>query len=320
MRKKKVIIIIVIILMIGGGGLAYKHFTKEKKNEPSYSQLTGNEVSEDVAKRPILGIMLENSKEARPQTGLDAAGIVFEGVTEGGITRYLALYQEDMPKDVGPARSLRPHFLNWAMGFDASIAHVGGSSEALELAEERDAKSLNQFKYSEPYYRDDSRRAPHNMYAKTEDLQELQKDQSHEKSDFNDIPRSQDQPTQTPQAEKITINFSSSLYQAQFRYDTVSNSYTRYLAGEPHIDKATDKPITVKNLIVIRTDPQPNGVDAIGSGEAVVFKDGAATEVRWEKSNYNSRIIILDNQNNEVALNRGDTWIAALDEGKQLTY
>jgi hypothetical protein len=320
--KKKILIVVVLLLAVGAG-LAYAlgWFDKDKQEEKYYSQLTGEEVSREESERPLLGVMIENSREARPQTGLDSAGIVFEATTEGGITRYLALYQEDMPEEVGPVRSLRVHFLDWLMGFDASVAHVGGSERALELAESRDADSLSQFQYSEPYYRDDSRQAPHNMYARTADLRELQKELDITKSSFMTIPRSDDTPSQNPSVTEITLPFSSSLYEAQFRYGAESNSYTRYLAGEPHIDKATEQAITVKNLVVLELEADNDAqAGALGSGRAFIFKNGEVTEARWQQSVFNQRIKVTDSQGNEIPLNRGDTWYAALPNGRTPEY
>lgn len=320
---KKRILVALILLLGAGAGLAYAlgWFSEGKKDEAHYSQLTGVEIDKETANRPILGVMIENSAEARPQTGLDSAGIVFEATTEGGITRYLALYQENMPDEVGPVRSLRVHFLDWLMGFDASVAHVGGNERSLELAESRHAKSLSQFKYSKPYYRVDDRAAPHNMYARSTDLQDLQKALEHSKSSFLAIPRSDDAPSQSPGASDITLPFSSNLYQASFRYDQSSNSYVRYLAGEPHLDAATDQPITVKNLIALELEPDNDAqAGALGSGRAFIFKNGDVIEGRWQQSVFNQRIKVTDNQGVEIPLNRGDTWYAALPNGRIPSY
>lgn len=319
---KKKIITIIIVLLLAGAGAAYAFGLFDKEEEkPARSQLTGLGVDSEAAERPVLAVMIENSQEARPQTGLDSAGIVFEATTEGGITRYLALYQESMPEEIGPVRSLRVNFLDWLTGFDASAAHVGGSERALDLADNRDAKSLNQFKYDEPYYRKDSRQAPHNMYARTDDLRELQEELEHRKSRFSGIPRSDDAPNPSPQATEITLNYSGPLYRAQFRYDQPSNSYTRYLASDPHLDEATGQSVTVKNLVVLQMDADNNAQEgSIGSGDALVFKDGNATQARWQLSGFSERIKIIDAQGAELPLNRGDTWFAALPEGREPSY
>jgi hypothetical protein len=312
-RRKLVIGLVFAVILLAVAAFAFVWFSDKAR-----SQLTGLEVDRQVAERPVLGIMIENSEAARPQTGLGSAGIVFETVTEGGITRYLALYQEDMADIVGPVRSLRPHFVDWMMGFDASVAHVGGSAEALQLVEERDAKSLTQFEYPDPYYRSDDRAAPHNMYARTDGLRALQGELEHVRSQFDEIPRSKDDASDDPGAREITIDFSSPTYEVEFRYQEDNNSYARYLAGEPHIDRATDEQITVKNVIVIKMPDE--SIEAVGEGEAFVFKDGGAQEVRWQKDSYGTRLKIIDNEGNEVPLNRGGSWIAVIPGDKSVIY
>lgn len=284
--------------------------------EKFYSQLTGNEVSKEESQRPILGIMIENSEEARPQTGLDNAGIVFETVTEAGITRYLALYQENMPEEVGPVRSVRPYFVDWVMGFDASIAHVGGSETALQMIEERKAKDMNEFYNENSFYRSDKREAPHNAYARTKDLIALQKKLGHKTSSVKEFPRSNDSLNAQPTAVTITIEYSDPVFQAQFKYDPATNSYIRYLAGQPHIDTATNKPITVKNLIVVK---MTGDIDALGSGEALLYKDGNVQKIRWRQKDFSSRIELTDEQGNQVSLNRGDSWFAVIPGSGSVT-
>jgi hypothetical protein len=313
-RKRNVVILIIVLIAAGAAG----YFLTRGKDpvvdvpvpgEKFYSQLTGNEVSKDESKRPILGIMIENSEEARPQTGLDSAGIVFETVTEAGITRYLAMYQENMPEEVGPVRSVRPYFVDWFMGFDASVAHVGGSSTALEIIEQRKSKSINEFYNAGAFYRSSDREAPHNVYARTKDLVQLQEKLGHKISEMKDIPRSDDAPAVQPSATTISVNYSVDIFKAQFKYDQATNSYTRYLAGVPHVDKGTGKPITVKNLIVIK---MRGDVDARGEGKALLYKDGTMQEINWKQANFYSRIELLDSAGKEVPLNRGDSWFAVI--------
>lgn len=321
-RRKRNIAISVVLLLFAVGGIYLltrgQHPVVDVPipGEKFYSQLTGNEVSKEESERPILGIMIENSEEARPQTGLDDAGIVFETVTEAGITRYLAMYQEKMPEEVGPIRSVRPYFVDWLMGFDASVAHVGGSQPALEMIDQRSAKSLNEFFNESAFYRSTEREAPHNVYARTKDLVALQKELKHRTSTVRDVPRSDGSPNAQPTATTITIDYSEPRFQVQFIYDPASNSYVRHLAGQPHIDAATGKPITVKNVIVIK---MAGGINAIGSGDAVLYKDGNVQNIRWQQKDFESRIELTDEQVNEVALNRGDSWFAVIPGNGSVT-
>lgn len=313
-RKRNVALTVLLLLIIGVGAFILTRdknpaLEPAKPGEKFYSQLTGNEVSKEESLRTLLGVMIENSEEARPQTGLDAAGIVFETVTEAGITRYAALYQENMPEEVGPVRSVRPYFVDWLMSFDASIAHVGGSETALQMIEERKAKDINEFFHGDAFYRRDDREAPHDAYARTKDLVALQKELSHKTSSVKDFPRTNDSPSAQPTATTITINYSIPIFQAQFKYDPATHLYARSLAGQPHIDAATNKQITVRNLIVIK---MIGDINAIGSGEALLYKDGNVQKLRWQQKDFSSRIELLDEQGNQVALNRGDSWFAVI--------
>lgn len=282
-----------------------------------YSQLTGVEVDKEISERPILGVMIENSEEARPQTGLDTAGIVFETVTEGGITRYLALYQENRTEEVGPVRSVRPAFVDWLMGFDASVAHVGGSELALDMITQQGAKSMNEFFNGDSYYRREDKEAPHDAYARVKDLVALQEKLGHKTSKMTEFPRTNDSPSAEPNAKIISIQFSHPIFSTQFTYNTVNNNYARNLAGTPHIDLGNNQQITVKNLIVLKMPSEE--ANAIGSGEALLYKDGTVQTIRWQQTDHKSRLKLLDATGNEVALNRGDSWFAAIPANGSVT-
>lgn len=320
MTKLKKLLIIGAVTVIGVGAVFISSRNRDNdyiNNEPIYSQLTGREVSSE---EPILGVMIENSVPARPQTGLGSAGVVFEAVTEGGITRFLALYQEDLPETVTPIRSLRPIFLDWAMGFDASIAHVGGSPRALELVDERNAKSLNQFTYPDPYYRTETRDAPHNMAASTQELRQLQKELNHDVSSDNPWLRTSDEAevAQEVEAAFITIDFSSPTYAVEYRYNPETHKYARFMAGTPHIDANTGDQLQVDNVVVIRVDSQ--AIDAIGKGKATIFSNGKVQEGAWRKETFKNSVKFLDNEGNDIPLAKGSTWIAALPINGDMTY
>lgn len=326
-RWQKILLSIILIALVALAVAYFMGVFDKEEVKPSvppkkyYSQISGNETSEELSNRPILGVMIENSEEARPQTGLDDAGIVFETVTEGGITRYMAMYQETMPEEVGPVRSVRPPFVNWITGFDSSIAHVGGSAEALALIDTLNTKSLNEFKYPDAYRRVNTRPAPHNVYSKTSDLRNLQKELDYKKSEFAEIPRSNDAPNATPPAKDISIEFSVPIFSVSFRYDPTTNAYQRFLGGLAHTDAVTKKQITSKNVVVLKLQgSDSNSLKAIGSGEAYVFKDGNVTKAKWQQTSANERIKIIDANNNQILLNRGDTWFSAIPSAGSVSY
>jgi hypothetical protein len=164
-----------VILLLSGLLLGFYYFFSEVPKPPQKnlargpqttvaSPLTGVQVPPELAKRPVTGIMIENSIYARPQSGIQDAGVVFEAIAEAGITRFLTLYQDAKPQYIGPVRSLRPYYIDWAGSFDASIAHIGGSPDALKRIR-NGGKDLDQFFNSGSYWRQPTREAPHNVYT-----------------------------------------------------------------------------------------------------------------------------------------------------------
>jgi hypothetical protein len=298
------------------------------------SPLTGVYVEEELVKKPVTAIMIENSPDARPHSGLRGAGVVFEAVAEGGITRFVALYQENRPSLVGPVRSLRPYYLDWLMGFDAPVAHVGGSAQALALVKQRNARDLDQFKYGNSYWRATDRYAPHNVYTSFAKLDALQKSLGYRNSDFSPYLRTEDEDellesiadgtAETPKHTNITADFSGPLYKVQFKYNQENNDYLRFLAGAPHKDRESGKQLSAKNVVYIKMPTTYSGSYAVmptlGTGSCIVFRDGIAIKCNWKKTKPASQLQLLDADNNPVALNRGSTWFMVVPADRLFTY
>jgi hypothetical protein len=294
--------------------------------EKIYSPLTGLEVSEAQANNPVTAVMIENSPEARPQTGLQQADLVFEAIAEAGITRFVALYQESNPEVIGPIRSVRPYYLDWLVPFQAPIAHVGGSPEALAQVTAQNLRTLNQFIHSGAYYRSSARFAPHNMYSGRPALLEVHKAQGYDKSEFEPWERKDEKPLQTPKAISIDLAISSYLYNPVFNYDKESNSYLRSMNNRSHIDERSGDQINPKVVIamVVPRRVHPNGVHTIydthGSGTAKIFQNGDVISVRWEKADRSSMIKFTDTEGKEVELVRGKTWVTVVDNAGAILY
>ncbi|MEI7818800.1 MAG: DUF3048 domain-containing protein [bacterium] len=291
--------------------------------------LTGLQVDPAQADLPIVGVVVENLyPDARPQSGLSQAGIVYEALAEGGITRYQAFYQE-LPKDIGPVRSLRTYFAYWGLEYNSPVAHAGGNADALDLAAAQKMKDLNAFYYLD-FRRISSRYAPHNLYITGESLGKLAKAQGFdEKPTVEAWPYKDDAKSPTPTASKITVDFSYYDYQASFAYNPDSNDYTRSVRGVPAIDQNTEKAAQPKNVIVMymptsygktRTDEQTVIMQIIGSGKAVVFRDGVATEGTWKKESAGGRTTFTDTAGAPISLNRGQTWVSVVPVGKLATW
>lgn len=334
--KRELIIGTVIFIIVLGGLVAFGLTrpavapTKPVKPAPQpvvyTSPLTGMPVTQAQSKLPITGVMIENSDFARPQSGLSSAGVVFEAVAEAGITRFLALYQYENPANLGPVRSLRPYYLNWAMGFDASIAHVGGSPEALSDIKSWNGRDIGEFANGNYYHRISSRFAPHNMYTNLKNLQTIEKNKGYTSSNFVGFQRKKASPAKVPTARNIYFNISYPDFAVHYVYDSKSNSYTRYMAGTKHIDANTHKviaPNVVIGIVVpynIESDNYHSDYQAIGSGRAYVFQDGKVTVGSWNKSSHKSNISFKDSRGKTIALDPGQTWITALASSSNISY
>ncbi|MBP9853115.1 MAG: hypothetical protein QG629_287 [Patescibacteria group bacterium] len=335
----KIAAIALVIAVLGvGGWFALQHTspakspiaTKKTAPKPTTvaSNLTGLQVDPSVNQRPVTGVMIENSLEARPQSGLDQAGVVFEAIAEGGITRHLALYQDSEPDYLGPVRSVRPYYAQWCMGFDCTIAHVGGSPEALSNIQTWGVKDLDQFVHDAAYWRIPSRYAPHNMYTSTAKLREVQAAKGYSAGTFTPLARKADAPSQTPNARSININISSASFNSHYDWDAASNTYRRSLGGEPHMNVNSAGAAAQISPKVVVAMVMPYGValdkhssyGTIGSGQAYVFQDGIVTEGTWNKADMKTQFSFVDGAGKPIALNAGQTWFVALGGSGNLNY
>ncbi len=338
---QRILVLVLILALIGGAFFGYTKLTAAEPEPPQQARvvqeappepttapntLTGREVELAVNERPVTGVMIENSTAARPQSGLYDAGVVFEAIAEGGITRFLALYQDTEPASIGPVRSVRPYYIQWALGFDAAIAHVGGSGEALQNIRDWGVKDLDQGANSRFFERVTSRYAPHNVYTSLAKLQELEAQKGFGAAKFTGFARKAEQAVAEPNARTIDMNISSSLYRTSYTYDPATNSYMRNLAGAPHMDAGVDKQINPKVVIGMVTsfgihpDRVHSAYGTIGSGQAYIFQDGTVTVGTWTKNDRTSQITFTDAAGKTIALNSGQTWITAIGDANRITY
>jgi hypothetical protein len=287
-----------------------------------YSPLTGSQVADEAAtKQAVTAIMIENSPDARPQSGLKQAGVVFEAIAEGGITRFLTLHQQDKPQLIGPVRSVRMYYVDWLAPFNASVAHVGGSAAALAEVRNGSYRDIDQFFNASTYWRASDRYAPHNVYTSFEKLDALNQAKGYTESHFTGFSRTDGKPSATPDASNITVVISGPTYNSSYVWDSTTNTYARYQAGAPHLDRE-DGQITPSVVVVLKVDMTKvledgyrESIATIGSGEAVIFQNGTAQTVTWSKADRASQIKFTDASGNDVPLVRGQTWLSAIPNG-----
>lgn len=288
------------------------------------SPLTGVQVSPELAKMPVTGVMIENSPDARPQSGLYDAGVVFEAIAEGGITRFLALFQESQPEQIGPVRSVRPYYLDFLKPFDAPIAHAGGSPQGLAELRSQGFKDMEAFQNPNFYQRISSRYAPHNLYTSRAKLLELQKSKGWDSSTFIGFPRKEEKKSETPDAKSIDFSISSYLYNPHYDYDAQTNSYLRVMGGQPHNDAVAQKQLNPKVVIALVMSHGYNGIYSVygvnGSGEAYIFQNGTVTKGTWQKQSRDAQFKFIGEDNQSIGLNPGQTWISLVSSPSAVVY
>lgn len=388
MINKKIAFVIVFVIFILSGVSTYSIFSTEKggsflspitykaptsengkteeviNTEPKTEEcpLNGQMLSKTERKiwegqRP-LGIMIENHKEARPQSGLSSADIIYEAVAEGGITRFLAIFYCQNASYVGPVRSARIYFLKFLEGYGQYplYVHVGGANtdgpaDALGYISELGWSSyndLNQFSVPFPYFWRDYERlknvaTEHTVYTSTKKLWQYAKDKRKLTNvdeegvrwdkgflawKFEDDAKPSDRGT----TAKIDFGFWDNLasdFSVVWSYDNKTNSYKRTNGGKPHVDKNTGKVLEAKNIAVIfvKESPANDGYEGghllyknIGGGDMLFFKNGKAIKGTWSKEVDEDQIKFFDNSGTEVSMVRGQVFIEMLPIGNKVKY
>lgn len=321
-----------VLLLAAGTATAIYFFAKEEpapavktapkpKPEPPkyYSPLTGALVeSEAITKQATTGIMIENSPDARPQSGLKDSGVVFEAVAEGGITRFLVIYQEQKPQLIGPVRSVRSYYVDWIAAFNASVAHIGGSAAALAEVRNGQYRDIDQFFNANAYWRATDRYAPHNVYTSFERLDALNAAKGYTTSEFTGFTRKDSKANEAPTATSVSVAISSALFNSQYAYNATTNTYDRSQAGEPHLDREAGQ-ISPRVVVVMKVNEQKvfedgwrEQITTIGNGPVTIFQDGTVIEGTWEKLGKTNQITFKDAEGAEIKLARGQTWVTAV--------
>lgn len=295
------------------------------------STLTGSPVNPSYNARPVMAVMIENTPYARPQSGLSKAGVVFEALTEGGITRFLAIFQNHTPSSIGPVRSVRPYFLDWADGFDPVFVHVGGSQAGLAYINTLGIRNIDQISDSQPFTRITSRPAPHNVYTSLNALLSNASSNGWTSSNYQGFPRLSVAPKNNkPIITSIVMSPSYSTYESEYSYNQTSNTYLRSEDNTPLTDLSNNQTIAPKVVIAMIVPWSQGNLDTsnayysvyqdIGSGQAYIFQNGNVTIGQWSKTSPTSQISFTDTNGNIIKLDPGQTWITVLSDSSQLNY
>lgn len=266
-------------------------------------------------------VMVENHVDARPLSGPADANLVFEFPVEGGITRFMLVYDATTTADqIGPVRSARQYFVDMADGLNAVYAHVGGSPEALDSIKQLDGfRDLNQFWNDKYFWRTSKREAPHNVYTRMDLLNEALASKNWKVGKFHGWSYKEDYPlaasaTTVARGDDAgpKILYGGS-YNVSWAYDRDSNMYTRSEAGAPQKD-ADGTAVKAKNVLVLLTDGSIYDsygrlhIRTTGKGKATLYRDGREMEVTWSRA-AGGFLQLQSIDGNDVLFDRGTTWV-----------
>jgi len=343
-----VVLFLLWFFLVKSGKVDKKRLNPVSSNSPVVqtvkitNDLTGEKFTEAEAgswvnERP-LGIMINNHVDARPQSGLIYADLVYEIVAEGGITRFLAFYLTNTPEKIGPVRSTREYYLVLVKELsDAMIMHIGYSPQALEAIDTWPVRSLFRGgceSYPGCTWRENPRNVAyeHTAYVNGKKLRELGIELGWEGKGDIRLYTFKDDTTKyadRPSANKISIDFwTKGDYSSIFDYNPTNNTYLKSTGYDaqgnpiPHKDQETGEQVEVKNLIIqfvrensIAGDDKGRlEYELVGSGKAIVFIDGKAVDATWSKASRDERTLFYDTNGQEIEFNRGKFWIAIVPD------
>jgi hypothetical protein len=329
-RGKTLVGVLSVIVLTGAAFVGFRLLTKAEGEpiipgvpilgqEPT-CPLTGEEApSEKAASRPALAIKVENIDEARPQAGLLEADVIWEEEAEGGITRFIAVYQCQDAERVGPVRSARPVDPPILLQLRKPLfGYAGGVAKVEQEIAEAGVVDLNYIDAAEAYTRDPNRSAPHDLYTSTQALRREAGGRGQAPDDLFSFAEDAPERKGTRPGREIVADWSIAT-DVVWRYRPGDGLYRRFHGEEAHVLEDGSQ-VAVENVVVMMVereetrivDPAGNPVPnfgVVGKGQVVVFRDGRAIRGRWERPEEEELTRFVDRQGEDIALKPGTTWI-----------
>lgn len=317
MKKRTIILTLLVTLALLTVACSKDTINIKKEDDTVYTYpFTGLETSEEPTNRAV-AVMVNNQKQARPQSGLHEADIVFELLAEGNITRFLALYQSSLPERVGPVRSAREYYVNLAESYDALYVYHGAAKFVDALIEDRGINYLNGAKSDndgELFVREDFRVAPHNSYLLVDEVYNRAQSKQYDiEMTHTSLPfiEEDDEVTGVDATHAKIEYFANSLI-VEYEYDEAKEKYSRISDGERTVDLETDTEIELDNIFIIEADHEEiddegrRAIDLQSGGFGYLLQKGKVQKVQWENEN---GYLIAKKDNEVVPFVPGKTWI-----------
>ncbi len=291
------------------------------------SKFTGEYLDKDIAKLRPYAVVINNMHVAKPQSGISQADLYYEVLSEGDITRIVAIFQGPNSEKIGPIRSARHYFLDFALDNDAAFFHYGQSPQAEKALKSLAINNLNGIYDSKTYWRDTKRSnipkmLEHSAYTDSQKMAEGVERMGYDQEindnyeSMFDFYEEETVPGKSEKADKINVDYSGSYY-SDFEFDSKTGLYNKFDAGKPHVDEEKDIQLTVANVIIQNAKMNViNGdnagrreVQLVSSGDGYLATKGVYIPISWKKASHQSPTQWFDSAGNKLKLNKGKTWI-----------
>lgn len=342
---KILVIILTLLILVAGVLLAVKIIGDSNPQQTSNNVANENSEQDNnttvvEVKEPqifqgsdrTIAVMLDNHKGAIPQAGLNDAYIVYEMIVEGGESRLMALFKGVDLEKIGPVRSARHYFLDYALENDAIYVHFGWSPQAQSDISRLSVDNINGiYESSTSFWRVKDKKAPHNVATSTEKILEIANRKGYStKSEQESVLNYVADPVNLDSemiATTVTIPYSNS-NKVTYEYDEATQRYIRYDRGEKQVDWVTGETVTTKNIIIAKVknttlnDGENKGrqtLDNIKSLEGYYITNGKAIAITCEKTDRSEQTVYKDLEGNEIEINDGNTFIQMCPIDSEIT-
>jgi len=344
-NKPKIYFILIILIILGiilfwqigsrsiiinGKKIEGENFNSVNKG--NVNPITGLEC-ENYNRRPI-AVMLAEDPTTRPLSGIASADLVIEmPVITDSITRMMGVFICENPEEIGSVRSARHDFIPLAMGLDAIYAHWGGSHFALDKLNNGIMSNIDAME--NPYnafWRKSGIPMPHNGFTSTARLintaEKLGYRLTNRFEGYLHLKNSKiGVQSPTLSSGKLFVYYSGN-YNVYYKYNPKTNSYKRWRAEIPEIDKLKNEQVEVQNVIIMRAasrmiePPDYNDVDIEGTGEATIYLNGEEIKGSWKKEgrDKSTKLYFLDQEGKEIEFVPGKIWIEIVEPYQEVKW
>ena len=291
--------------------------------------LTGLLVLEAPALQHPIAVMIDDQQAARPQSGFNAAAQVWQAPAEGGIPRYMLIFQDTLPAAVGPIRSARQYFIEWAAEWKAMYVHVGGSGQAMSTlaagGHGRLVYNADGFRFEGTMmWRIKERAAPHNVYSDAEHLRAMAIKVGATDGPITPVWSFGDRLGSATRRIGTTLAIHYPYETVTYRYDADTDRYRRFIDRSPtqQIDAADGQPVAPTNVVILRMrfgplndgHPEKKRLEArdVGTGEAIISTGGLIIHGTWSKASAGAPTLLFGADGRQVTLTAGQTFVQVI--------